>query len=205
MINTKKCIKCERVTFLNQMFCHEHYLELYRVPLNFRKLKERKWRDFITFYLKDVWNVDVKWNKKLCNSNVLPDFHFEYMNVLFIIEIDENQHNTGVAYSTDIEENRYKQFGTHEKVVVLRINPDETKRHPAIWRKISVLKNPGEVEEIVLTNDEEFQRRQDIFKSVVKYKLLQCFYKKSTSFFAPLFNSYNNSTTQIEAYFLFFD
>jgi len=200
-----KCRKCQSALFLDENLCKEHYYELYNIPPDFHKYKEKQWRDFLTYSLSYEWNIHVKFNRQLPGTTVIPDLHFVFLDVLFMIEIDEHHHKGGLNYTSEREEARYNQLGGYDEVIVLRINPDGTKKLTPVFKKILEIESPGNVTEKILVDTDEFDRRKGEVMQCLN-ELLQITvenWKKEKGVFSKYFSF--EEKTCIKIYNLFFD
>lgn len=155
------CVKCDSSVFLNTNYCREHYLTAHGKPPEFRKVKEFAIRDFLTVYLLSNYNIKPIFNKKLALTRLIPDLQFTYLQTQILIEIDEHQHNKGTYDLTDNK--RELQIAQNiKRTVIIRINPDRYRKHPSIWTKHTQIKTPGEIENVVNVNVEEWERRKKI-------------------------------------------
>jgi very-short-patch-repair endonuclease len=165
------CLKCCSGSFQKTPYCRRHYEEVYQVRRQLRK--EEMIGDYLEFYLRKEWSVDVVRNKQLPDTAYRPDFHFIVSNYLFIIEIDENQHR---QYHKIDEDNRQKALldTCHS---FIRFNPDKYEcndvKHTAVWTKELKIEKPGHIVDIVKFDEDEFERRMEILTKVIMQQIHQ--------------------------------
>jgi hypothetical protein len=123
-------------------------------------------QNYIYNFLKNL-NEDFIYNKSVANgsSRKIPDFLFDKITHSIIIEIDENQHK-----NYKCEEKRSMQLFKDLKnrpLVMIRFNPDEYIENNL---KIGSMFNFNELNHITV-NNEEFERRIEIFLEILKINL----------------------------------
>ncbi len=203
-----KCIKCSRKVFLTEELCREHYCEMYAQPVLFRKIKENSIRDVIKYEMKYRWGIDVVTNKKLPGTRLLPDLHFILFGVLCLIEIDEYQHQKG---DYDLKENdRLNQITTvYDQCIMIRINPDKYKTYPDIWTKKLKIVKPGQIEEVVSENKDEWQRRRSTIVTVLNNVIVSIIEKRAQlanyNLVSKFFTHLTGITGELQLMYLFFD
>jgi very-short-patch-repair endonuclease len=109
--------------FQKSSFCERCFREKENIAPDYRKLKETLIVDLIhRFLVQFDPQIEIRINRKVDNGNAIPDIFFQYMGVVVIIEIDENQHR---SYKADPQRTTKlrKQF---KALRILRINPDRT-------------------------------------------------------------------------------
>jgi hypothetical protein len=147
------CLKCEIGICFEFNLCKVCFLEFKGKPPLFKLLKQTE----ISKYIKSVLNgygvKDILFNKFV--AGYYPDIRFQVNSKHVIIEIDENQHKGGVAYSQDREKKRINSLRKEFPVLILlRINPDKFNGREAMFTfkedilqgKKEIVYNVGEIE-----------------------------------------------------------
>jgi hypothetical protein len=195
----KKCFRCQRNAYLNQNLCEEHYRSFHELPPVFSKIKERELRDVIIHYITLLslpHPPEIFYIKQLQKDiRLFPDLRFslDHGKTLILIEIDEYKHK---GYKSMVEEDRNNKLlaffkeSIFERMLIIRINPDEYTNHPPIWTKSTKCISPGIEKEIITKNNDEWN-----YRTKVILILLENIITKKT---------YNNITNEIIHIKLFF-
>lgn len=118
------CLKCKLGAGENGL-CKFCVLENLGTP-TFKLLKQREVSKYIQNSLSRLGITELYFNKYV--AGFYPDIRFQIDQTNVIIEIDENQHKGGVAYSEEREKKRLGTFKNEfQSLILLRINPDKYK------------------------------------------------------------------------------
>lgn len=164
----KKCISCDRTSFLGSGFCQHHYYEEFDKSNIFtRQYKEKiiRW-DMVSYFARN-YNIKVCYDKKLtgCSLSYRPDIFFEFLNCLFLIEVDENQHKLQIELDEIRDKEIYDEnIGVYDNIFTIRINPDKFSNRPAMTVRKQIITGPGEVKAYMEDNEEEIKFRLKVLR-----------------------------------------
>ena len=141
-------------------------LNLDKAP-GFRLLKQNQLSLFLKGFLESFGEIEtISFNENI--NGFYPDVKFSFMDVHFIIEIDEFQHKRGLAYSKDREKKRIQALrASFKSLVLVRINPDRCndRRTPMI----TTLYNEKSKEREIIVNAGEAEYRYEEISKLLRW------------------------------------